>query len=440
MDEFIPESPSQTGKVYGCLLVLDDGSDYIKHVEEIISRIEKEKEDFIKAVEDNKLKRHDAYSLAVDNYDLKNEDDIWDSRNWKTIPQYEYEPVNKEMEGYSFYERKTFDDVIAYYKEELLKKKYKCQCNRCGKIRFYSLGTLQANPQYCLRPEYCSSKYIHSTKASRANDRQREKYDDNEAVRLVDDREKTNPSDEYCEAWNKKRTNDIRKRQEKENAIIAALPRKPGKNYENDYIGLNYESIEILKCVNDVLEEPHYYTRHRRKQYYEVVVYKEYIGKCYLCGKEHKIRCDKFGIYPPTEYGNRALDGFWSEVYCDCHKISSFQWIVNKLLIENGVKYKVEYSFPDLLGCYGKKLLQYDFAIIDDTGHVVCLIECQGEQHYKPVKEFGGDDKFTMQQKNDELKRMYAEEHKIPLIEISYKDKKIEKIRSILVQNKVFYM
>ncbi len=32
MDEFIPESPSQTGKVYGCLLVLDDGSDYFKCV------------------------------------------------------------------------------------------------------------------------------------------------------------------------------------------------------------------------------------------------------------------------------------------------------------------------------------------------------------------------------------------------------------------------
>ena len=49
-----------------------------------------------------------------------------------------------------------------------------------------------------------------------------------------------------------------------------------------------------------------------------------------------------------------------------------------------------------------------------------------------PVQEFGGNRQYNVQMKNDELKRMYAKEHNIKLIEISYKDKQIEKVEEIL--------
>lgn len=85
-----------------------------------------------------------------------------------------------------------------------------------------------------------------------------------------------------------------------------------------------------------------------------------------------------------------------------------------------------------MYGIYGQKLLRYDFAVMDEDGKVVVLIECQGEQHYKPVEEFGGEDAFEVQKKNDELKRKYAEKAGIPLIEIPYQKKKIESVREIV--------
>ena len=156
-----------------------------------------------------------------------------------------------------------------------------------------------------------------------------------------------------------------------------------------------------------------------------------------MCGKEHLFTCDQFGIYPPSKNGVHAYDGYWSKAYCDCHKISSFQWIVNKILFENNIRYQVEYSFPDLYGCFHRRKLRFDFAILNEDRSVKCLIECQGEQHYKTVDEFGDKRDFDIQITNDELKRKYAKQHAIPLIEISYKHKKIEKIEEILKDNEI---
>lgn len=102
------------------------------------------------------------------------------------------------------------------------------------------------------------------------------------------------------------------------------------------------------------------------------------------------------------------------------------------LLKENGAPYRVEVSFPDLYGAGHVNLLRYDFGVYDKTGKLKCLIECQGEQHYEPVEECGGNSQFTWQQRNDALKRNYAEENGIPLYEIPYKNKRFEKVESFL--------
>ncbi len=60
------------------------------------------------------------------------------------------------------------------------------------------------------------------------------------------------------------------------------------------------------------------------------------------------------------------------------------------------------------------------------------LIECQGEQHYKPIAKFGGDKQFQNQLENDEIKRRFAKENNIKLIEISFKEKKLSLIEDIL--------
>ena len=72
-------------------------------------------------------------------------------------------------------------------------------------------------------------------------------------------------------------------------------------------------------------------------------------------------------------------------------------------------------------------MLRFDFAILDSNNNIKYLLECQGEQHYKPVEKFGGVDGYEALLQNDELKRTYAKKHKIPLIEIPYKYKTFEK-------------
>lgn len=335
------------------------------------------------------------------------------------------------------------DNRIQFFHQRLklgrLKKeqrhRYKCRCV-CGKIGYYSEETLNQNPKYCYRPIRISSAHTYSVKAQNATYRKRKKYECDETVILVEDEEECMPSDRYCERWNKYKEKQLVKKEETYKEVVASIPRRYAKNYDVDFSGTIYESLEILECVDDKFEsEPRaYFTQSHNKRYYDITVFKKYKCKCYLCGKEQLITCDKFGIYPPTEYGYHAYNGYWSEVFCGCHVISSFQWIVNKVLQELNVNYRVEYKFSDLYGIGGQNLLCYDFAIMDEYEKVVALIECQGEQHYKPVMEFGGEKAFEIQKKNDELKKEYAKKIGISLIEIPYKKKKIELVRKILEQ------
>ena len=92
---------------------------------------------------------------------------------------------------------------------------------------------------------------------------------------------------------------------------------------------------------------------------------------------------------------------------------------IKKILNNANIKYKHQQTFDDLVSDSGKELL-YDFGILDDNNNVLRLIEFDGLQHYKPIKYFGGDDRFLKQQKNDYLKNQYARSHNIPLVRIPY--------------------
>lgn len=226
------------------------------------------------------------------------------------------------------------------------------------------------------------------------------------------------------------------KREQREKRL-ASYPRVYDKNYNIDFTHTFHESLEVLECVNDHYEKLTSYHDRRKKGGGTYTVYKVYRCKCYLCGKEQEVNSSQFYINPPTEYGYHAYNGYYSGAYCDCHKISSFQWIVNKILKGNNIPYRVEVSFPDLYGMGNTYLLRYDFSVLNQDGTIKCLIECQGEQHYKPVDVFGGERQFEIQKKNDELKRKYAAEHGILLLELSYKDKKYEKVEEFLRNNNI---
>ena len=68
----------------------------------------------------------------------------------------------------------------------------------------------------------------------------------------------------------------------------------------------------------------------------------------------------------------------------------------------------------------GGKPLSYDFLVYKNNVPLM-FIECQGEQHYRPIKKFGGSEQLIIQKIHDKLKRNYAEQVcKIPVNEILY--------------------
>lgn len=95
---------------------------------------------------------------------------------------------------------------------------------------------------------------------------------------------------------------------------------------------------------------------------------------------------------------------------------------IEKILKENNILYKKQYSFPDLFS-YKKGRLFYDFAILDENNNVIRLIEFDGLQHKYAYDFFGGEEKLKITKENDKIKNQYAKIHNIPLIRIPYEYK-----------------
>lgn len=143
----------------------------------------------------------------------------------------------------------------------------------------------------------------------------------------------------------------------------------------------------------------------------EIVDPDSYLG----CEFPLEIRCKKCGhIWSPplssmTANGIRcptcSPEGYKGEI-----KISSE-------LSKRNLIFQRQYKIP---ACKNKRVLPFDFAILNDKEELLGLIEYQGEQHYFPVKHFGGEQKFKDQQQRDTIKVDYCNDNNIPLLEIPY--------------------
>lgn len=98
---------------------------------------------------------------------------------------------------------------------------------------------------------------------------------------------------------------------------------------------------------------------------------------------------------------------------------------IEKYLRDNKITYIPQKKFHNLTG-KNNKPLSYDFFLPEYN----ILIEYQGQQHKYAVDWFGGEDKFKRQQEIDEMKKEYAKNNNIELLEIWYYD--YENIKQIL--------
>lgn len=122
---------------------------------------------------------------------------------------------------------------------------------------------------------------------------------------------------------------------------------------------------------------------------------------------KHKKCGKKFQAYP-TQILHKASG-------CPFCNSSKGEDAVRNYLIENGYCFKEQYKIDE---CKYKRVLPFDFALFDNAGLMLCLIEYQGIQHYKP--KFGIKN-LELTQIRDNIKYNYCKNHKINLIRIPYK-------------------
>ena len=108
---------------------------------------------------------------------------------------------------------------------------------------------------------------------------------------------------------------------------------------------------------------------------------------------------------------------------CPNCKESKGEKEVKKILSENNIHYISQYKFEN---CKSKLKLPFDFYLPE---HNIC-IEYNGEQHYKPIKFFGGIKNFKLQQKRDKIKEEYCLNNNIKLIKVKYTQRNINKFLS----------
>lgn len=95
---------------------------------------------------------------------------------------------------------------------------------------------------------------------------------------------------------------------------------------------------------------------------------------------------------------------------------------VNETLLANITRQ----LFPDTIRQYSPKWLG-KFILDIYVPSLNLAIEYHGEQHYKPIKRFGGEEKLVKQQKRDEYVRQKCKEFNVLLIEWNYLTKVTEK-------------
>ena len=103
---------------------------------------------------------------------------------------------------------------------------------------------------------------------------------------------------------------------------------------------------------------------------------------------------------------------------CGCKIQSSKERIIESILLSFNISFEKEKRFKD---CKYKYTLPFDFAIFDDNKNLKFLIEYDGQQHYKKVDFFDGEEGFKKTKIRDEIKNKYCESNNIKLLRFNYK-------------------
>jgi len=165
-------------------------------------------------------------------------------------------------------------------------------------------------------------------------------------------------------------------------------------------------SYGCVKCSNDKFRKnldnviKDFRKIHGYKYDYSKVSYKNNV-------KNIEIICLKHGSFFQSPLNHRNGAG------CPKCKNSLGENKIRTYLEENNIEYIQEKTFKD---CKFKKGLRFDFYLPNSN----TIIEFDGEQHFKKVDHFGGEESFKNTRKRDFIKNEYCRNNNIPIIRIPY--------------------
>jgi len=141
---------------------------------------------------------------------------------------------------------------------------------------------------------------------------------------------------------------------------------------------------------------------HNNKYIYDKTVYKNNKSKVI-------ITCLKHGDFVQESLSHLRGHG------CPKCNNSKGEILIDIFLKNKNIKYEVQKTFEDLKRIQN---LYFDFYL---TEHNVC-IEYDGIQHFKPIKKFGGINRFLIVKEIDKIKNDWCFKNNIQLIRFSYKN------------------
>ena len=158
------------------------------------------------------------------------------------------------------------------------------------------------------------------------------------------------------------------------------------------------------KCAGNIRKTHDEYVEEVFKVNPDIMVIGQYVNartpilhKCLLDGYE-------WGIAPTC-----VLRGNGCPV---CYE-SSGERQIRQWLEKNNIKYTYQMVFEDCRDIYP---LPFDFYLPDYNS----CVEYDHKQHFEPIEHFGGQEKFEIQQKHDNMKNEYCKNNGISLLRIPY--------------------
>lgn len=112
---------------------------------------------------------------------------------------------------------------------------------------------------------------------------------------------------------------------------------------------------------------------------------------------------------------------------CGCRKNSKWELFIQSYLESINIDFIPQKVFSDCKNKNNTCYLYFDFYL----PYYNMIIEYDGQQHFDPIKIWGGEEKLKRQQENDEIKNQYCKNNNINLVRIPYTKNKEEIIQII---------